>query len=481
MQNKFTKIVCTIGPASESEETINKLYLAGMNVARLNFKHGDYDWFKTVIKRIRAVSKKHGEPIAILQDLQGPDIRTGKLVDGKPVMLEAEKPFFLTSQKIIGSVSGVSISISNLNKHLAEGDKVLIDDGAIELIVERVDRETAHCEVISGGKLGERKGINIPGKRPTLDPLSNKDRQDIAFAIEQKLDFIALSFAQSAADVLALRQELDNSGVDIAKYMQIISKIESVLGLKNFDEILKVSDGIMIARGDLGIELPIEEIPSIQKELIQKCNRAGKPVITATQMLDSMEENPLPTRAEASDVANAVLDNTDALMLSGETANGKYPVGAVLTMAKLVKFTEQKIRDGILQRKENFGDVHSTTESVAKQACDLAKEVGAKLILTLTTSGTTTRNVSRFRPGIPIKGASPYGMVQRQLLLVHGVAPDCIRVHPDRNFKVMTDEAVEIMKKKDHVVPGDIIIVTAGIKGAYQAGGTNLVYVHTVE
>jgi len=481
MQNKLTKVICTIGPASEEEGIINQMYLAGMNVARLNFKHGDYDWFRRVMNSVRKVSANHGEPIAILQDLQGPDIRTGRLHGGEPIKLRAGDPFFLSADKRVGDHNGVSVSLTQLDRHLAEGDRVLIDDGKIEMIVKTVSHKVAHCEITNGGKLGERKGINIPGKRPQVQPLNAKDRHDVAFALKEGVDFIALSFVQSAKDVHALRRLIKKLDPKAAEYIQVISKVESVAGIENFEEILEASDGIMIARGDLGIELPLEEIPAIQKELIQKCNKVGKPVITATQMLDSMQDNPIPTRAEASDVANAVLDNTDALMLSAESASGKYAVQAVLTMSKIIKHTEGKINSGhLIPHRVDEAPV-TIRDSVAKSACDLAQSIGARYIMTLTTKGNSARDAARFRPSVPIIAATPYDHIHRQLLLVNNILPHCIYVAPHKNFKAMLDEAIDKLTKFKKLERGDRIVVTAGIRGADEPGRTNLAMVHTVE
>jgi pyruvate kinase len=335
-------------------------------------------------------------------------------------------------------------------------------------------------EIVSGGTLGSRKGVNIPGKRPAVSCLTAKDEQDVTFGLEHKVDFIALSFVQSADDVRQLRALMERVKGDKTKFVQVISKIESQGGIDNFDEILAASDGIMIARGDMGIELAAEEVPLVQKEFIRKCNIAGKPVITATQMLDSMERNPTPTRAEVSDVANAVLDSTDAIMLSGETASGKYPIEAIKTMSKIATRVERALREGKIVRPVYHGDVLNVSDAVSMQAGNMAKELGAKVILCITTSGATARNVARFRPDIPIIAASPYGMLQRQLMLIHGVSPFCLRVRETEDVRSLIFDAIDQLKNRQKVQNGDRIVVTVGMKGAAASGGTNLIYVHTV-
>ncbi len=481
MQDKLAKVVCTIGPASENERTIHEMYLAGMNVARFNFKHGDHKWFEAVIKRIRNVAKKVGEPIAILQDLQGPDIRTGKLKDGQPVELVAEQPFFMTTKVIIGDHNGVSVSLTNLDKHVREGDTVLIDDGSINLMVDRVTKDLMHCVVVKGGPLGQRKGINIPGKRPNIKALHPKDFADIDFGVSQGIEFIAMSFVQSAKDVAALRAYLAKSTNPHALRIKIICKIESMGGIDSLDEIIDAADGIMVARGDMGIEIPLERVPIIQKEIIAKCNALGKPVITATHMLDSMEQNPIPTRAEASDVSNAILDNTDAVMLSGESANGKYPVEAVKTMSRIVKYTEEQIREGSVERR--VWDTHNhmdTTEAIAMAAVDLSAGINAKLILTLTVTGRTTRLIAMHRPEVPVVCASMDDLVIRQMMLVNHVMPVYVKVKSKPNFHAMMDEAVTILKQKKILKADDMIVVTVGIHGGNEPGMTNLVIAHKV-
>lgn len=478
---KLTKIVCTIGPSTESEAVLKKLHQSGMNIARFNFKHGEYEWYQEVFKRLHRAAESNGTPVAMMLDLQGPDIRTGKLVGGKPVMLKAGDPFFLTSEKILGSAAGVSISINKLDRFMLKGDHVLINDGAISMKVLKSSPTKVACEIVNGAELGERKGINIPGKRPAIKALTAKDENDIAFGLKNHIDFIALSFVQSAQDVVDLRKLLKKSSEPAAKYVQVISKIESVGGLAHFDEILEVSDAIMIARGDMGIELPMEQIPSIQKRMIKKCNAAGKPVITATQLLESMTKNPIPTRAETTDVANAVLDNTDAVMLSGETANGKYPVEAVRMMTRIIQHTEKLLLTGELEYNSLVSTPIIPGNAVAMAACELAEAVDAKCIMTMTISGKTARAVANFRPTVPIVVATPYRHISHQLLLVNCIEPDIVYVKLNKTFRSMIDEAIAALSKKSRFKQGDRIVITAGISETLEPGHTNLVMVHTFE
>ncbi|HDS11808.1 MAG TPA: pyruvate kinase [Candidatus Wirthbacteria bacterium] len=481
MIEKLTKVICTVGPGSCDFETLEKMYLSGMNIVRFNFKHGDHAWFESIIKTIREIEKKHHAPIGLMQDLQGLDIRIGTFKKDQPVELKKGDKFVLRTNQKEGDSKGVSISLQDVEKYVNVGDHILINDGALELVAQDVIDGEIISHVLRGGILENKKGVNIPGKHYDLPPLAEKDLKDIEFAIKHNFDFIALSFVQSAADVGELRKLLTDIPSEDNKFIKIISKIESISGLKNFDEVLAASDGIMVARGDLGVELPYEEVPVVQKQIITKCNAAGKAVIVATQMLDSMERNPSPTRAEVSDVANAILDNADAIMLSGETAKGKYPVLAVETMSKIVRRMEDLVYKQRIYSTVDSGEPEGISESIAKQACSLAREMDAKAILTLTTSGNTARLVSRFRPLTPIYAASPYRKVERHLLLTHGIIPFYLKLSPSRDFRMMLEESLIELKQFDRLQEGDNIVVTAGLQATGEPGGTNLLYVHTVE
>ncbi|MFW5994173.1 MAG: pyruvate kinase, partial [Halanaerobiaceae bacterium] len=392
-----TKIVCTLGPASNDKETIMKMAEAGMNVARFNFSHGDHAEQKARMDLVKEVEKEFGQPIGIMLDTKGPEIRTGVLKDDK-VELTAGEEIILTTEEIEGDKNRVGVTYQKLNEDLNEGSIILIDDGLIELNVKKIEGNDIYCEIINGGELGSRKGVNLPGVKVQLPALTDKDRKDILLGVEEEVHFIAASFVRKAADVLEIRKLLEENG---AEDINIIPKIENEEGVENIDEIIEVSDGIMVARGDLGVEIPTEKVPVIQKMIIEKCNEAAIPVITATQMLDSMIRNPRPTRAEASDVANAIVDGTDAVMLSGESAAGKYPVQSVETMARIAVEMENSdaFKERMSKRKPSS---KSTTESISFAACETAVNLDADALLTATGSGLTARVVSKFRPFIRI-------------------------------------------------------------------------------
>ncbi len=381
---KKTKIVCTIGPASEGEDTLKEMISAGMNVARLNFSHGDYEEHGARISMLKRVREELGQPIAILLDTKGPEIRTGDFKENEVFLTEGQE-YTLTTRDIPGDNKLCSISYKDLPGDIKAGDTILIDDGLVALKVEEViGGEDVRCIVLNNGVIKNHKGINVPGVHINMPPLTDKDKTDIAFGIENGIDFIAASFVRNAEDVLAIREFLRENQ---AEHIQIISKIENGEGVDKIDKIIDVSDGIMVARGDLGVEVPAEELPLLQKRIIRKCNKVGKPVITATQMLDSMIRNPRPTRAEVTDVANAILDGTDAIMLSGETAMGKYPVESVATMSQIAKRTEEAM-DYFRLFVDRESEKESTiTDAISHATCNIAMSLGAEAILTGTSSG----------------------------------------------------------------------------------------------
>ena len=462
---KKTKIVCTIGPKTESKEVLKQLLEAGMNVMRLNFSHGDYEEHGRRISNLREVMAETGMRAAILLDTKGPEIRTIKLEGGNDVSLVAGQEFtFTTDRTVIGNNKIVAVTYEGLTSDLKAGDTVLVDDGLIAMEVKEVSGKEVKCIVKNNGDLGENKGINLPGVSVNLPALAEKDINDLKFGCEQGIDFVAASFIRKAEDVLAVRKVLCENGGENVK---IISKIENQEGLNNFDSILEVTDGVMVARGDLGVEIPVEEVPFAQKMMIEKCNAAGKPVITATQMLDSMIKNPRPTRAEANDVANAIIDGTDAVMLSGETAKGKYPVEAVKVMARIAEKTDPLIYTNVDFETE---DEQTITEAVAKGTVDVAEALEAKLIVVGTGTGRAAKSLRKYFPTARILALTNSETTANQLLLSRGVL-SVAAAKPatlDRFFKQAEDEAV----KSGLVKSGDIIVVTCG-EQVYVQGTTN--------
>ncbi|MFC7442848.1 pyruvate kinase [Laceyella putida] len=467
-----TKIVCTIGPASEDVATLKELIANGMNVARLNFSHGSFEEHGNRIVNIRQAAKELGQTVAILLDTKGPEIRTGELKEPS-VELVAGEQIILTTEPIAGDASRISVSYAGLADDVHPGSIILIDDGLIGLRVENVAGTEITCTIMNGGTLKSRKGINVPGVKINLPGITEKDAADIRFGIEQGVDFIAASFVRKPQDVLEIRKILEEHGADI----QIISKIENQEGIDNLDAILEVSDGLMVARGDLGVEIPVEDVPVVQKEAIRKCNQLGKPVITATQMLDSMQRNPRPTRAEASDVANAILDGTDAIMLSGETAAGKYPVEAVSTMARIAVRTEATLRYKELFKQKMREIEYTITESLSQAVVHTAQMLNCRAVLTPTESGFTARMVSKYRPQAPIVAITPNEDVARKLSLVWGVYPVMgTRVNTtDEMFTATISSALE----QGFVNQGDLVVITAGVPVG-KSGTTNLMKVHVI-
>lgn len=470
-----TKIVCTIGPASESVETLEKLMEAGMNVARLNFSHGDYEEHGARIKNIRLAALKRNKNVAILLDTKGPEIRTGNFKDGR-ADIEKGQTVYISMDEVEGTAERFSVSYSGLIDDVEVGSKILIDDGLIELEVVNIDKEKNEIETkaLNSGEVKNKKGINVPNVSLKLPGITEKDRQDIIFGIENNVDFIAPSFIRRASDVLEIRDVLEKHN---GEGIHIIPKIENQEGIDNIDEILEVSDGLMVARGDLGVEIPAEDVPLVQKQLIHKCNNAGKPVITATQMLDSMQRNPRPTRAEASDVANAIFDGTDAVMLSGETAAGLYPVESVQTMNNIALKAESALQHKrILDERSKHVNM-TITEAISQSVTHTAINLDVKAIIAPTESGYTARMISKYRPKQTIVAVTFNDRVNRQLALVWGV-------HPVQGKKTSsTDEMLDVAIKRGLASGvckhGDRVLITAGVPVG-ESGTTNLLKVHII-
>ncbi len=470
---KKTKIVCTIGPASQDKAVFRELVQIGLNVARLNFSHGDHAEHLARINMIKAVREELGEPVAILLDTKGPEIRLGQFK--QEVVLQEGATYCLTTEDYLGDAEKGQISYRGLPQDVAVGDKILIDDGLVELeVIEQPTATEIKCRVNNSGTIKSNKGVNVPGVKINLPALTEKDIADIEFGIAQGIDFIAASFIRKAADVLAIRQILErNQAYDIA----IISKIENREGVDNLDEIIRVSDGLMVARGDLGVEIPAEQVPLEQKNMIEKCNRAGKFVITATQMLDSMIRNPRPTRAETIDVANAIFDGTDAIMLSGETAIGKYPQEAVEMMATIARATEQALDYESIMHKKRANRTVDVTYAVSHATVTTASDLKASAIITATASGFTARKISENRPEALIIAACTKEQVRRKLAIVWGVYSFII---PDaQTTEAIFDQSLARARELDYIKEGELVIITAGVPVGV-AGATNLMKVHLV-
>jgi len=471
---KKTKIVCTIGPASEKEETLRQLFMNGLNVARLNFSHGTYEEHKKRIDTIKKLRDELDLPIGIMLDTKGPEIRIGTFKEEEIELADGDS-FTLTTREIVGDKTKVQVSYKGLPKDVTKGSRILIDDGLVELEVkEIVDGTDIVCKVLNGGTIKDHKGVNVPNVSINLPAITEKDIEDIKFGIDNEIDFIAASFIRKASDVLEIRKILEENN---GEYIEIISKIESQEGVDNIDEIIEASDGIMVARGDLGVEILTEEIPLIQKQIIKKCNIAGKPVITATQMLDSMMRNPRPTRAEVTDVANAILDGSDAIMLSGETAAGKYPIEAVKTMYNIAIKTEESLDYLEILKSKSIAKDISTTNAISKATCNTAEDLEADAIITATSSGYTSKAISKFRPRAPIIAATITKRVMRKLSLVWGVYP--VESMQSEITDEVIDRSIHSAMKKGYIKEGDLIVITAGIPVGV-SGTTNLIKVHTV-
>ncbi len=468
-----TKIVCTMGPHLFEKDLIKPLMLAGMNVARFNFSHGTHETQLAAYREVCRVRDELGLPVATMLDTKGPEIRTGDFEGGR-VTLEAGQLFTLTTQECLGNAERCHITYADLPRDLKSGDSILIDDGLIALRVEHVTDTEITCKVLNGGAVSNHKGINVPGAHLSMPYVSEKDRADIEFAAEHGFEFIAASFARSAQDILAIRAVLREKKCNS---ISIIAKIENMEGVNNLEEILRVSDGIMVARGDMGVEIPLEDVPGLQKHIIRECVLAGKPVITATQMLDSMMKNPRPTRAEATDVANAIYDGTSAIMLSGETAAGAYPIEAVETMSRIALKAEQDIDYIAAFEKARYDTRRDITAAISHATVTSAHDLAASAIVTVTKGGSTARMISRYRPNCPIIGCSPSVTVWRQLNLSWGVIP--VLIDEEKSTDELFDHAVAAGVRTGVIRDGELVVLTAGVPLGI-CGTTNLMKVHVV-
>ena len=455
---KKTKIVCTMGPNTDNREIMKELALNGMDVARFNFSHGDHAEHRHRLEILESVREELGIPIASLLDTKGPEIRTGKLKDGKKVTLKEGDLYTLTTEEIVGDETRGYINYAGLAEDVKPGDRILIDDGLIELHVREVNGTDIVCRIENGGELGEKKGVNVPGVRVKLPALTDKDKEDIRFGVDAGFDFVAASFVRNADAIREIREILDEKG----SAMQIIAKIENEEGIENIDSIIEASDGIMVARGDMGVEIPAEKVPHIQKMIIRKCNLACKVVITATQMLDSMIRNPRPTRAEVSDVANAVYEGTDAVMLSGETAMGSYPIEAVRMMSQIAEESEKYLDYMFYQRRKvSAENLRNISNTVCYSSVATASDLEAPVIVAPSVSGFTTRMLSKWRPKALIAGLSPSMTAVRQMQLYWGVKP----FHAKRaeSTDALLVASVELLEEKGIVKEGEIVVATAGV------------------
>ena len=477
---KKTKIICTMGPNTNDRNVMKALAENGMDIARFNFSHGDYEEHKMRLDMLKSIREETGLPIAAVLDTKGPEIRTGLLKDGKKVTLTEGQTFTLTTREIVGDSQMVYINYDGLNSDVTAGNRILIDDGLIELLVQEVNGTDIVCKVVNGGELGEKKGVNVPNVKIKLPALTEKDKADIRFGIEQGFDFIAASFVRTADAVREIRAMLNEAGSSI----QIIAKIENAEGIENLDDIIEASDGIMVARGDMGVEIPAEQVPHIQKTIIRKCNLACKPVITATQMLDSMIRNPRPTRAEVTDVANAVYDGTDAVMLSGETAMGKYPVEALKMMAQICETSEQYLDyNAYRMRRVSTANRKNISNAVCYSSVSTAHDLEADVIIAPSISGFTTRLLSKWRPSTTVIGLSPSATAVRQMQIYWGVKP--FQARRADSTDLLIESSVELLKEKNVVKSGDVAVVTAGVVSKNTrhepASSTNIMRVVVVE
>ena len=468
MMLRKTKIICTLGPAVDNEDMIRALIRTGMNAARFNFSHGSHEEHLNRLNLLKSVRDSMGRPVASILDTKGPEIRI-RSFETKSISLEAGDLFTLTTREVQGNVNLVSVTYPELHKEVSAGQEILIDDGLVALKVEEIDGQDIRCTVENGGTLSANKSINIPGVHIHLPALTEKDVSDIQFGVENDFDFIAASLVRRAADVQAVREVLDRFG---GQEIRIIAKIENQEGVDNIDEILEAADGIMVARGDLGVEIPAAKVPILQKQIIRKGLQAGKPVITATQMLDSMMRNPRPTRAEVSDVANAVFDGTSCVMLSGETAGGKYPLEALTAMVNIVEEAEQSIHYWRQFEKRRVIPASNINDAITHTCCLTAKDLEAKAILAATNSGRTARMICRFRPACPVAALTMHEKVRRQLAICWGVIPFLTGevTSTDRIFSL----SAEVALKERLVQNGDTVVITAGVPLG-KSGSTNLI------
>ncbi|MEG2929842.1 MAG: pyruvate kinase [Oscillospiraceae bacterium] len=468
-----TKIVCTLGPSTDAPGVLKKVMQAGMNVARFNFSHGNYEDHLERLKKVRTMRTELGLYVATLLDTKGPEIRVGRFKDGSIQLKQGDK-FTLTTREVEGTQDIVSVLYKDFVKDVEVGTRVLFSDGLIEMVVDEIAGTEVKLTVKNNGKLSNNKSINLPEINLSMPFVSEKDRNDIVFGIQNEFDFIACSFTRNKADILEVRKILEEYN---CTSMRVIAKLENLDGVNNLDEILEVVDGIMIARGDMGVEIDFTEIPRIQKEIIKKCYEAGKPAITATQMLESMGENPRPTRAEVTDVANAIYDGTSAIMLSGETAAGKYPVEAVTTMAAIAEKTEENIDYAQELKTRDYGKNLSITDSVSHAACVIAMDINAKAIITVTKSGFTARNVSKYRPSLPIFGCTNTEQSCRHLALSWGVTP--LLMSTVSSTDELIDISIATAKKEKLLAEDDLVVVTAGVPVGV-SGSTNILKAHKV-
>lgn len=469
-----TKMVCTIGPASDNEEILSKIIEAGMNASRHNFSHGDHEEHKGRMEKVRKLAAAQGKQVAILLDTKGPEIRTGKFEPNKVELVMGNKFTVYAGGDVIGDETKCSVTYEGLAKDVKPGNIILIDDGLVGLKVESVEGNAIHCVVQNTGMVATHKGVNVPGVSIKLPAMTEKDMADLKFGCEMKVNMVAASFIRKADDVHAIRKILvDNGGADI----QIYSKIENQEGVDNLDAIIEASDGIMVARGDLGVEIPMEKVPATQKMMIEKCNAAGKPVITATQMLDSMMRNPRPTRAEVSDVANAILDGTDAIMLSGESANGSWPVEAVQTMAIIAEETEKQLTYSVASSNAK-NHIPAIAGVISRAACNAANELKAKAIISATKSGATAERISQCRPDCQIIAITPCERVAKKLALNFGVI--AIVADEMKSSDEIMEKSIEIAREKGFITVGDTVVLAAGVP-TNEIGSTNLLKVTEVK
>lgn len=464
-----TKIICTIGPSSESEERLKELMLAGMNVARFNFSHGTHEEHKRKYDRMIKVSNELGLPVAALLDTKGPEIRLRDIEGGRCELTEGQL-FTLTTEEILGNSEKVSITYKNLRDDISVGATILIDDGLIEMVVEEITETDIICKVINGGPISDHKGVNVPGACLSMPYISDVDRSDIMFGCDMGFDYLAASFVRCKEDILEVRKIIDELG----SHMKIIAKIENMQGIRNLEEILSVSDGIMVARGDMGVEIPMEEVPVVQKRMIKMAEAQGKHVITATQMLESMIKNPRPTRAETTDIANAIYDGTTAIMLSGETAAGAYPVEAVKTMARIAERSEQDIDYNSRMKRREHIDKFDITTAISHATCTTAMDLNAAAIITVTLSGFTAGMIARYKPSCPIIACSVSPRICRQMNLAWGVTP--MWIARESTTDDLFDVAVRAAEEAGYIKKGDTVVLTAGVPLGIP-GRTNMIRV----
>lgn len=464
-----TKIICTIGPASESEEKLRELMLAGMNVARFNFSHGTHEEHKKKFDRVIKVSNELGIQVATMLDTKGPEIRLKDIENGRTELVNGQK-FILTTEEVLGNNEKVTITYKNLKNDISVGTTILIDDGLIEMVVDAIEETDIICTVVNGGSISNHKGVNVPGAVLSMPYISEVDRSDIMFGCDMGFDFLAASFVRCKEDILEVKKILDEHDC----HMKVIAKIENMQGLHNLEDILTVSDGIMVARGDMGVEIPMEEVPVMQKRMIKLAEAQGKHVITATQMLESMIKNPRPTRAETTDIANAIYDGTTAIMLSGESAAGLYPVEAVRTMAKIAERTEEDIDyNGRMKRREHIDNFDVTT-AISHATCTTAMDLKAAAIITVTISGFTAGMIARYKPKCPIIACSVSPKTCRQLSLSWGVTP--VWIARESTAEDLFDEAVRAAEEAGYIKKGDRVVLTAGVPLGI-SGKTNMIRV----